>query len=625
MKQKARFLAPQLSSKTATRRTLVQKFYRPEWLIVLAALVCDLNSWGHQFLMDDTTLIVTNTAIRTPEQILRLFTSPFLPLPNGTPGDLYRPVTGLTLAVNYWIGGAHPDGFHFFNRLLHILVCLAVFWTLRRLIPKPPHTALVSSLVFAVHPVQTEAITYISGRADALALLFFVLAWFYFIQQQSGELHQFKFHLFSLLFYFLALLSKENAITLLGIVLLTEWVYFSQGSLRNVFQRLKRDFWRAYSGYLGVTLIFLTARWLVVKGFRSTNTPFSDNPLAYARFFARVITAAKIWFQSIGLFLWPSSLSSDYSFNQIPVVTQWTSPASWVVFALTAAFVFLLLWSYKRSPNLFFGLAFFGITYAIVSNIIFPIGTIRADRLLYLPALGLCIPLGVGWGWLYESAQGKHTKGALVAILGAVLVLLSARTIIRNRDWTDALVLSIHDIKVSPKSGKLQNNLGALYYQTGQYPLAMEHYRIAESIMPDSPPLLTNLGIILKQQGRIDEAIAYLRRAVFLAPRDTRARNVLGVALQKQGDLSGAIDAFDTVLKQDPDNADAHFGKGYVLHKQGNRDAAIREYLRTLEIDPSNQGARNNLNLLLQNSVQPGFPQDSPTDPASTKSPKNDR
>lgn len=575
--------------------------------------------------MDDTSLIVTNAALRTPGRILHLFTSPFLPLPNGAPGDLYRPVTGLTLAVNYWIGGPHPDGFHLFNRLLHILVCLGIYWTVRRLIPKPPHMALVASLVFAVHPIQTEAITYISGRADALAMLFFVFAWFYFIRQRSGELYQLKFYLLSLLFYSLALLSKENAITLLGIVLLAEWVYFSQGNLSNAFRRLKHGFWRVYAGYLGVTLMFLGARWTVVEGFRSTNTPFADNPLAYARFFARILTATKIGFQSIGLFVWPGSLSSDYSFNQIPVLTQWTSPAAWAVLVLTAAFVFLLIWSYKRIPDLFFGLAFFGITYSIVSNIIIPIGTIRADRLMYLPALGLCIPVAAGWGKLYGSAQGKLTRGVLVAVLGAVLVLLGARTIIRNRDWTDALVLSRHDIEVSPKSGKLQNNLGALYYQTGQYSLAMEHYRIAESIMPDSPPLLINLGIIMKQQGRIEEAVAYLRRAVSLAPRDTRARNVLGVALQKQGDLSGAIDAFDTVLGQDPENADAHFGKGYVLHKQGNIDAAIREYIRALEIDPANQGARNNLNLLLKNASQPESPQNPPPNPASAQPPKNNQ
>ncbi|MBZ5535387.1 MAG: tetratricopeptide repeat protein [Acidobacteriia bacterium] len=625
MKQRTRFHARQPASKTAAPPTRVQRYSRPEWLVVLAALVCDLNSWGHQFLMDDTTLIVTNPAIRTPGQILHLFTSPFLSLPNGAPGDLYRPVTGITLAVNYWIGGAHPDGFHLFNRLLHILVCLGIFWTVRRLVPRPPHTALVSSLVFAVHPIQTEAITYISGRADALAMLFLVFAWYYFIRQRSGEVYHFKFHLVSLLFYSLGLLSKENVITLLGILVLTEWIYFSRGNLRDLFHRLKLDFWRVYAGYLGVTITFLAVRWAVVKGFRSTNTPFPDNPLAYTPFFARAMTAAKILLQSIGLFLWPGSLSSDYSFNQIPVLTQWSTPAFWIVLALTAALVFILVWSYKRFPALFFGLAFFGITYSIVSNIIIPIGTIRADRLMYLPALGLCILVGVGWGRLYESAQGKLVKGVLWAILGAVLVLYCGRTVIRNRDWTDALVLSIHDIKVSPKSGKLQNNLGALYYQTGQYSLAMQHYRIAESIMPDSAPLLTNLGIILKQQGRLDEAVTYLRRAVSLAPRDTRTRNVLGVALQKQGDLSGAIDAFDTVLGQDPGNADAHFGKGYVLHKQGKRDEAIREYLRTLEIDPTNQGARNNLNLLLQNSTQPGSPQNSPANTASTQSPRDDR
>jgi protein O-mannosyl-transferase len=619
MRQKRQSSNKELKSGVTGRRTIFQRLSRPEWIIAFAALLCDLNSWGHQFVMDDLSYIVLNKTIQSPQLILQIFTSPF----SHPQAGLYRPLTSLTLAINDWIGGLHPDGFHLFNRLLHLLICLCIFWTVRLLIPNPSLTALFSSLLFAVHPVQVEAITYITGRSDALVTLFFIAALHYFIRVRLYGGKATRPYALSLIFYSLALLSKENAITWLGVALLTELIYFSHGNLKETLNTLRRHLRTVYAGYFMVSLIFVGIAITVLKSLGAATIPYLDNPLAHVSVSIRLLTALKVLFQNLGLFFWPRFFSSDYSFNQIPLLTRWTSTAALSVFALTVAFAAILIWSYKRAPTLFFGLGFFAITYSLVSNLVLPIGTIRADRLMYLPAVGLCLPVGMGLAKVHELAHGKVLRGLFWSFFGALLVVLSARTVFRNRDWTDALTLSIHDIQVTPKSGKLQSNLGAFYFQTNQYSLAMEHYRIAESIMPDSPPLLTNLGIILKQQGRIDEAIAYLRRAVLLAPGDTRARNVLGVALEKQGDLSGAIAEFDTIIKQDPGNADAHFGRGYILHKQGKNNEAIREFLRTLEIDPGNQGARNNLNLLLQNTTQPDSSQPPATNPPSTP-PRND-
>ncbi|MBZ5554127.1 MAG: tetratricopeptide repeat protein [Acidobacteriia bacterium] len=617
MKQKARSSAPQPTNKLTTRPTLVQRFSRPEWLIILAATVCDLNSWGHQFLMDDLSYIVLNKTLQNPSQVLQIFTSPF----SHAQAGLYRPLTALTLAINVWIGGLHPDGFHLVNRLLHILICLCFFWTARLLIPKPLWAAPFSTLLFAVHPAQVEAITYITGRSDALVTLFFIAALYYFTRLRLSEHWAIRPYVLSMVFYSLALLSKESAITWVGVALLAEFVFFSRSDPREFVKQLRRQFKTVYAGYLLASLTFIGIAFSVLKSVGAATIPYQDNPLAHAAISVRLMTALKVLFQNLGLFFWPRSFSSDYSFDQIPLLTRWNSAAALTVLALAVAFTAILIWSYKRAPSLFFGLGFFGITYSLVSNIVIPIGTIRADRLMYLPAVGLCLPIGMALARVHEAVHGKITRAVFWGLFGVLLVVLTARTIFRNRDWADALTLSIHDIQVSPRSGKLQNNLGALYFQTNQYSLAMEHYRIAESIMPDSPSLLTNIGISLKQQGQIDEAVTYLRRAVSLAPQDTRARNVLGVASQKQGDLSGAIEAFDTVLEQDPGNADAHFGRAYVLHKQGKTDAAIREYLRTLEIDPSNQGARNNLNLLLQNPPEPNSPQNLPANPGPRQPP----
>ncbi|MGB7624005.1 MAG: hypothetical protein WBN92_16790, partial [Terriglobia bacterium] len=253
MKSKARSRRRSLRKSDLPVRSFFIKSWHWEFLIILAALVCDLNSWGHQFVYDDAPYIVDNTFLHEPRNILRIFTSPLVPF-SGTIGrGLYRPFTALTYAVNYWISGPNPDSFHLMNRLLHIITCLGIFWALQRLLSRESHIPLFTTLLFAVHPIQTEAITYIAGRADALAMLFFVLAWLSFMRARQSPSASIKIRLLSVLFYLLALLSKESAITWLGVAFVTEFLYFSAGRLKNLLQNLKQHFLKIYALYFLVT------------------------------------------------------------------------------------------------------------------------------------------------------------------------------------------------------------------------------------------------------------------------------------------------------------------------------------------------------------------------------------
>ena len=235
---------------------------RWEWLIILAALACDWNSWGHQFVVDDLSRIVGNPLIRGFGHIHEIFFSPYN-LMYGMPSGLYRPLTTLSFALNYGIHGLNPDGFHAVNRLLHVLTSLGAFWILRRLIPDSS-VAIITALLFAVHPIQTEAITYISGRSDCLVLFLFVFCWLFFIRARSTGLS--RPYTGSLVFYFLALLSKESAITWLGVALLTEFVFFSQSQLKTFWLHLREHFVKLYAGYLFVSAAYLAMRFSALKG-----------------------------------------------------------------------------------------------------------------------------------------------------------------------------------------------------------------------------------------------------------------------------------------------------------------------------------------------------------------------
>ena len=567
-----------------------------------AALLCDINSWGHQFVMDDLDYIVHNPVIQSPNSILQIFSSPFVHFPNVTL-DLYRPLTALTLALNYWISGAQPDSFHLFNRLLHVLTCLGIFWVIRRLIPLRPAVAFLTGLLFAVHPVQTEAITYISGRADALAMLLFVFAWLNFLRmrQRSAYLRP---YLFSAILYFFALLSKESAITWLGIVLLTEWIYLSDRNVQQFINRLRQDFWKVYSGYLLVTVTYLALRFVAFRGISITPTKFLVNPLVTAGISGRLLTSLKIFFQSIAQILVPLHFSPDYSFNQIPVLDHWTNGVALVVLLLTAAFLVLLVWSCKRSPNVFFCLAYFAITYSVVSNLIVVIGTIRADRMLYMPALGFCLLGGLALSNLEEAVRLTKWKNPARIAVAVVLLLLAGRTVIRNGDWRDQFILYLRAVSQFPNSLKMHGYLGEQYFARNQLAEAGEHYRKALSIYPDQPDLFDDMGALLAREGKTKEAIDYFQRALLLGVNDPAlARTNLALTLQAQGDLKGAIEQFDRVIQGNPLSSAAHFNKGNALYLAGQIKDAIREYSRALEIDPRNAGARKNLDLLLQNST----------------------
>lgn len=594
-------------------RIFLNRFLRWELLIILAALVCDWNSWGHQFAMDDTNKIVDNLFIQNPRNVLRIFISPFIPV-LFTKGHMYRPLTAFTLGVNFWIHGLNPDGFHVVNRLLHVMVCLGIFWVLRHLLSNAPAGSL-TALLFAVHPIQTEAITYLDGRSDALAMLFFVFAWLFHIRARLAPEGHRSFLAAALLFYFFAMMSKESGVTWIGVILLTEFVYFSKGSLTSLWNHLREGLWKVFAGYLSAAIIYLGLRAFSLRQLPPGYTVFIDNPLAHTSLAIRELTALKVLFQSLGQLLWPVQLSADYSYDQIPLITQWSSPAGLAMIVLSMAFLLLLAWSYFRARNVFFGLGYFLATYSIVSNLVIHIGTIRGDRLLYMPSVGILLIAGSLIAGLDRQLQQPLLRKAFRFAVVVGIMLLAVRTVQRNGDWRDGMTLALQTVRTSPNSSKAHHSLGTAYFAQREYTLALEQFRIAESIYAEDPMLLNDLGIVLSRLGKTEEAIRYYRRAIDLAPSYPVIRFNLALALRAQGDLAGAksqddavIAFYDDLIQKHPSNASHHYYKANALYFQGRLDEALSEYKQTLQIDPHYTDARKSIDLIMRKLANPPTP-----------------
>jgi tetratricopeptide (TPR) repeat protein len=591
--------------KPINRILFLKRFFRWEVLLILTALICDGSSWGHQFVIDDWVYIVENHFIQNPRNFLRILVSPLVPV------HLYRPLTALSLGVDCWVHGLNPDGFHVVNRLIHVMICLGTFWVLRHLLSNPA-AAFLTALLFAAHPIQTEAVTYIDGRSDLLAMLFFVFAWLFHIHARHSAEAKRRYFAAALVFYFFAMLSKESGITWIAVVLVTEFVYFSKSSPAALWQNLRKGLWKVFAGYLFAPLVFLALRAFAFGQVQRAHDSFVQNPLSHVPFLVRELTGLKVLFQSLGLLFWPVHLSADYSYNQIPLITQWSSPAALGCIALSLAFLLLLGWSYFRAPDVFFGLGYFLATYSVVSNLVIHIGTIRADRLLYMPSLGILLIVGILLAGLDRRLQWPMAKKALRLSLVVFVILLITRTVWRNSDWQDDRTLWLQTVQTAPNSSNAHHALGSVFFARREYSLALEQYRVAETIYAEDPMLICDLGDVLSQVGRADEAMQYYRRAVDLDPLYPMLRFKLAVALRARGDFAGAklqdeaiIAFYDDLIRKNPSNADHHYFKAKALSAQGQLEQALSEYRRTLQLDPNYDLAREGIDWITRKMAAP--------------------
>jgi len=363
--------------------------------------------------------------------------------PYGEAG-IYRPFTTLTYLFNYAIleNQEQPAGYHWINFLLHFGNVLLVYLLGLKLMQDSRPAAALAGL-WSVHPVLTESVTNIVGRADLLAGMAVVGGLLLYLKGAESEGRR-RLMWFAGLFgaALVGMFSKESAATLLGVVVLYELTWWKER------RKAKELAW----GCAAIVLPFLAMwaqRTAVLAAAGHSELPFTDNPLVGADFWTGRLTAVKVMARSLGLIGWPGRLSSDYSYRQIPLASgtleDWFS---WLAMAAAAAGVVLFL---RWSRTGFFLACFAFITYLPTSNWLFPIGTIMAERFLYLPSIGVmgCVVLAG-----HAAARHYHALRLAVIAAGIVAACLAVRTWARNRDWRDDLSMGNATIAASPNSFK---------------------------------------------------------------------------------------------------------------------------------------------------------------------------
>ena len=323
---------------------------------------------------------------------------------------------------------------------------------------------------------------------------------------------------------------------------------------------------------------------------------FRDNPLVSADFWTARLTAFKVIGEYLWLFVWPARLSADYSYNAVPLFgwhpAAWEDAKALIAVAVCLAAALLAVRWYRTRKPLFFFLAFFFAALAPTSNLAVLIGSIMAERFLYLPSIGLagCVVTAI-YAIGRQAARRRLPAVRTVWIaLGLLCLACGVRTYARNFDWLDDRSLWTSAVDVCPGSAKAHHNLGNTWLHVpGRLPDAIAQYEKALRIEPGNAVAHTNLGNALSQlPGRLTDAIAGYEAALRSEPGNAAAHNDLGNALlHVPGRLPDAIAHFEAALRTRPDYAQAHTNLGSALSQlPGRMPDAIAQYEAALRIRP---------------------------------------
>jgi tetratricopeptide (TPR) repeat protein len=400
------------------------------------------NSFRSGFPLDNDPLILQDPRVHavTTENVSLIFSHSawWMPPEKG----LYRPLTTLTYLFNYAaLGNAdRPFGYHIINFLIHfanVLLCYGLALSvLRKFWP-----AIFIAAIWAVHPVLTESVTNIIGRADLLAAFGLLSAlWMYRMSRQSAGARRIACLTGVMIATAIGIFSKESAIAILGVIVLWEIAWWKG----------RKQLGGITYGFIAATLpiiAYLIQRSVVLVRSTVPVFPYVDNPLLGAGFFSARLTAVKVLAKYLWMFIWPARLSWNYYYNEIPIARGTLQDRiAWIVIATAIAGAWI---AFRRNRAVFFSAAFAFIALIPVSNLLILIGSIMADRFLYLPALGLasCVVIGA-----YALGERLKIRALAPTLLGIFIVALGVRTWTRNLDWQDNSTLLEAGILDAPNS-----------------------------------------------------------------------------------------------------------------------------------------------------------------------------
>jgi len=557
------------------------KFELPEvkkWGIITGLIVFTFILYGntimHNYALDDDIITRRNEFVQQGVGgIGHIFSKGFLYGFNKANDQSYRPVTLTSIAIEKQFFGNNPHVHHFFNVFWYAITAAFLFLTLVKIFRKYNYIVpLVVTLLFIAHPVHTEVVANIKSRDEILSFLFCILALYFSLQYycyKKTKNHEFL----SWAFFFLAILSKE---TVLMYVLIIPMVYyfFTDFSLKEIIM-------------IAIPYGLIVILYMIIRGHILDSITFNEqmevinNALMAAKPGAERFATT---FFVLGKYIWllfiPITLTWDYSYKQIPIVSL-SSPEALLPILIYVGLTVFALFRLKRKDPVSFGILYYIITMLLVSNLFVKIGSSMGERFLYTSSLGFCIAVTFLIIRLLKVKTDilKPNLTTLYAFVGVILLAFSVKTIARNSDWTDNFTLFEAGVVSSPNSARAHQSMGWAYTDTANktndpvernkfFNKAIIEYSAALKILPGYSDAVSNL---------------------------TWNYNSMGIDYFNQKNYPEAISAFEASLKISPNDAGTYGNLGGAFYNIGRYDSSIFYSQKALKLNPSLNFAKDNL------------------------------
>jgi Flp pilus assembly protein TadD len=585
-------------------------------LIALATLIAYSNSLHAPFIFDDVQSILENPTIRGLWPPQRFFELPV------SYGIASRPIVNFTLALNYAVSGYAPWSYHLFNVLVHALAALTLFGVVRRTLLLPRLQSLLtgdaarvasplafaSALLWALHPLQTQAVTYTIQRCESLMGLFFLLVFYGALRGWEPHAPR-RWHGLALVAFLLGAGTKE-VIAVAPFLLLLYDVLFVHGSVRESYRASRFLYAGLAVGLVPLAILVASVSVAMVQSERSTISMG-----AYAR------TQPQVILYYLWLTVWPGSLALDYAWPVAPLARA--GPAAVVVVALAAASV----WALLRRNLIGFPSAWFFVILAPSSSFV-PLPDPAFEHRMYLPLAAVVVLVVVGalWAvWRMTEARGMvqarreglaraadaaaevraaHAGAAARAsaaagaspsaaarmagwaLLAVLALALGIRTYTRNADYRSEISIWSDTVQQRPANARAHLSLGVALDRAGHKADAMRHMEESLRLDPRSAKTHCDYAIGLMEVGQTSRAIEHLRQAVEIDPRYVPAHSNLGIALCQFGRLEEGMASLREALRLDPNCVEAHFNLSVALRELGRDEEARRHFEAAYRLDP---------------------------------------
>lgn len=568
------------------------------------------NTLGADFTLDDVPIIQENTLIRDLSKWREYFTTNYW-------GDsakyndksLYRPLTILSYALNYAAHGNEPRGYHAVNIVLHgaasalvVLMLAAMFGDVL--------AAAIAGILFAVHPIHTEAVAGIVGRAEIMAAIGVLGCCLGYVKGVHATRRgaAAAWLALSVVAYAFGCYSKEIAVV--APVLIVLWELTPGVQRRIAFQGRALATIAAFLSFAAIAMEFIIMRKEAIRTV-SKNIGFvgvSD--------FDRVLTGLRVCLEYVGLLLAPITLSADYWVTDVPLAHSIAEPGVAAAGAVLVVLVGMMVWSWRRAPMLAWGIGAFLIALFPVSNLPFAIGVMKAERILYTPSIGFIAAIAMLPAMAWRRAS---LRPAVVGVTILVSAIFTVRTVARNKDWQNNRVLAEATLRTSPESTIFNTIIATEYRAAGDNVSARRHLERALSGQPDNTTSLFNLGNIELDEKRFEKAVDLYRRALAVEPDYLSALNNLGRALAELKRFEEAADVLERsrnlrpespasyvnllsiyiqtrnmtvalplaeeALRRFPNEAAVHWNAGSVLSIVGRKEEGAAVLRRAKELD----------------------------------------